>query len=161
MGKISQAEIQERQSIIDALESDASLVKLCQANVIAPRRLMAEIDRLLLMWGRMYWYEDKREIMLDTGIKAVMGRLVKNQNRQASVISMNDNRFESVNQAVVRMPLYYRDFIVKHYVIDETERDYRNDEPVIKYVDRIGVSRSGYNQTLYEAKQLAVAYGVI
>ena len=151
----------ERKKIIDALEADCSLVKLSQANLVAPRRLMQEVDRLLLMWGRMYWYEDKREIMLDTGIKAVMGRLVKNKSRQPSIIQMNDDRFENVNKSVVRMPFYFRDFVVKHYVIDETERSYRNGEPVIKYVNRVGGSLSAYNKTLYEAKQLAVAYSVI
>lgn len=143
------------------ISDDDCLIRLSQANSVAPRRLMSEVDRLLTMWGRLYWYEDKYEIMRETGIKAVMGRLVKNKNRQASVIPMHDGRFESVNQAVVRMPLYYRDFIVKHYVIDETERGYRNGEPVVRYVERIGVSRSAYNKNLYEAKQLAVAYGVI
>lgn len=159
MTKIS---AQDRAIIKSALESDDGIVKLCQANAVAPRRLMAEVDRLLTMWGRLYWYEDKREIMLDTGIKSVMGRLVKSKNRQeSSTFQIHDNRFESVNQAVVRMPLYLRDFIVRHYVIDETEPDYRNGDPVIKYVDRIGISRSSYNKTLYEAKQLAVAYGVV
>ena len=138
------------------------LIRLTQANVLAPKQLMAEVDRLLKMWGRLYFYQDKREILKDTRIKSVMGRLVKNANRQqSSAIPMNDDRFERVNKAVVRTPLYLRDFIMRHYVIDETRADHRNGEPVVRYVKRIGVSRSGYNQSLYEAKQLLVGYGII
>ena len=151
---------------IEEIRNYENQIKLAESEMVNPRRLMREVDRLLTLWGRIYFYNDKREICKETGIKALLGQLVKRANKENNVHSGNiveftDERFERVNAVVVKMPVYYRAFVCRHYIIDEERPEHRNERPVTEFCRLIDMCRSDYNEELYEAKQLAVAYGII
>ena len=156
----------EREILADALEKDLGLIRLACAQMIAPRRLMHTVDRLLTYWGYRYFYEDRREITHETGVKSMLGRLVKRKNAENNVHTpytfiIDDTRYQRINSAVVKMPTYYREFVARHYIIDETRNRYRNGRTVTEFTRLLDIPRSTYDTELHEAKQLAVANGII
>lgn len=140
------------------------LVRANMSNLLSPRRLMREADRDLKYWGYTYYSEVLSEIKRSSGIKAVMGNILKrnmspdNVNNSAPIVFHGTTeRFERINMAVNKMPIGCKGFIHRHYVINEERKENRNDEAITLYARRIGVPLRTYERELKLAKECFVA----
>lgn len=172
--KVEQAIIQDktRFDYIEVFEpdcvDDVALVRANRANLLSPRRLMSEVDRELKYFGYTYHSEVLREIKQSTGIKAVLGQILKRHMKQtecdtpAPIFTGTTERFERINSAVSKMPIEAKNFIHRHYVINDQREDHRNEEAIYQYAQRIGVPLRTYQRELKLAKECFVAMqGVI
>ena len=138
-----------------------SLIKSEIAQTVDSRALLQAVDDTLKAWGRSYFYQNKREIMKETGVRSPSGDLANSRNsRPSALIPFNEDRFDAVNGAIQRMPVKHSAFLHRHYVIDDDRPENRNGEKVKDYIKRIGVSRSTYNYWLRQSKLEAVARGI-
>jgi hypothetical protein len=134
------------------------LLRMSQSSLISPRRLNHEADKALKQWGSLYRVIDKLEISQETGYKQQNLALMKAR-RMYSDIAVLD--YEKSNAAIIKMPLYYREFIHRHYVLDDEKKMHKNGRTLREYCKYIQVAERTYGQDLNEAKQLFIACGGI
>jgi hypothetical protein len=143
-------------------QDDVALVRANRVNLLSPRRLMSEVDRDLKYFGYTYHSEVLREIKQSTGVKAVLGQILKRHMKQdevntpAPIFTGTTERFERINSAVAKMPIDAKNFIHRHYVINDDRKDHRNEEAIYRYAERIGVPLRTYQRELKLAKECFV-----
>lgn len=165
MNRQSIAEAIEKHLMQEALEEELDRPQMIQ--MLSPRRLMKEVDRELKYWGYTYHSEVIKEYNRSTGIKAVMGNILKRHmkqdevNNKAPIFYGTSERFERINTAVNKMTPVYKQKIHEHYVINERRDSYRNGMKTYDYAKLINIPLTTYNNHLREAKQLFIAMGGI
>lgn len=152
-------------------DQEASEIRACKASfikAICPSEQAKACDKELKYWGYTYYSEVLKEHKRATGAtsgSALATWMRENEEseykRDSVVLHDTSLRFERINTAVNKLSNDLKDIVHRHYVINEERAENRNDQPVGKYINRIGIAKHTYYRLLSDSKRELINLGVM